>query len=90
VVEKDQIQTELYDETEQPLAANAVGENVRRLRRALAGSRYEIVKHPTLGYELIIADHPGATTTVHPEGGNFAGRPKAHRQGKVSVGTNQG
>jgi hypothetical protein len=25
VVEKDQIQTELYDETEQPLAANAVG-----------------------------------------------------------------
>jgi hypothetical protein len=36
------------------LAANAVRENVRRLRKALAGSRYEIVNHPTLGYELIV------------------------------------
>jgi hypothetical protein len=31
-------------------------ENVRRLRKVLAGSRYEIVNHPTLGYELIVAD----------------------------------
>jgi hypothetical protein len=43
---------------EQPLAANAVRENVRRLRRALTGSRYEIVNHPTLGYELIVTGVP--------------------------------
>ena len=54
VVDNDRIQAEIYDETEQPLAANAVRENVRRLRKALAGSRYEIVNHPTLGYELIV------------------------------------
>jgi DNA-binding response OmpR family regulator len=54
VVDNDQIQAELYDDAEQPLAANAVRENVRRLRKALAGSRYEVVNHPTLGYELIV------------------------------------
>jgi len=58
VVDNDRIQAELYDETEQPPAANAVRENVRRLRRVLAGSRYEIVNHPTLGYELIVRDVP--------------------------------
>jgi hypothetical protein len=58
VVDNDRIQTELYDETEQPVAANAVRENVRRLRKALAGSRYEIVNHPTIGYELIVVDGP--------------------------------
>ena len=50
VVDNDRIQAELYDAMEQPLAANAVRENVRRLRKVLAGSRYEIVNHPTLGY----------------------------------------
>jgi DNA-binding response OmpR family regulator len=58
VVDNDRIQAELYGETEQPLAANAVRENVRRLRKALAGSRYEIVNYPTLGYELIVSDVP--------------------------------
>ena len=58
MVDNDRIQAEIYDETEQPLAANAVRENVRRLRKALAGSRYEIVNHPTLGYELIVSDVP--------------------------------
>ena len=58
VVDNDRIQAELYDEMEQPPAANGVRENVRRLRRALAGSRYEIVNHPTLGYELIVSDVP--------------------------------
>jgi DNA-binding response OmpR family regulator len=67
VVDNDRIQAELYDETEQPLAANAVRENVRRLRRTLAGSRYEIVNHPTLGYELIVADGPGSGTAAHME-----------------------
>jgi hypothetical protein len=46
------------------MAANAVRENVRRLRKALAGSRYEIVNHPTLAYELIVADVPGAGMTA--------------------------
>ena len=66
VVDNDRIQAELYDDAmEQPLAANAVRENVRRLRKVLAGSRYEIVNHPTLGYELIVVDGPGAVTTAH-------------------------
>jgi DNA-binding response OmpR family regulator len=49
VVDNNRICAELYNEMERPVAANAVRENVRRLRRALAGSRYEIVNHPTLG-----------------------------------------
>jgi DNA-binding response OmpR family regulator len=61
VVDNDRIQAELYDDAmEQPLAPNAVRENVRRLRKVLAGSRYEIVNHPTLGYELIVTDESRA------------------------------
>ena len=58
VVDNDRICAELYDKTDQPLAANAARENVRRLRRALAGSRYEIINHSTFGYELILSDVP--------------------------------
>ena len=54
VVDNDRIQAELYNEVEQPLAVNAVRENMRRLRRVLAETRYEIVNHPTLGYELVV------------------------------------
>jgi DNA-binding response OmpR family regulator len=54
VIENDRLYAELYGDMEQPMAANAVRENVRRLRKALAGSRYEIVNHPTLGHELIV------------------------------------
>jgi DNA-binding response OmpR family regulator len=54
VVDNDRLHAELCREMEQPLVATVVKENVRRLRRALAGSRYEIVNHPTLGYELIV------------------------------------
>jgi DNA-binding response OmpR family regulator len=54
VVDNDRLHAELCHEMEHPLVANMVKENVRRLRRALAGSRYEIVNHPTLGYELIV------------------------------------
>jgi len=61
VVDNDRIQAELYNITEQPLAANAGRENVRRLRKALAGSRYEIINHPTFGYELIVADVAGSS-----------------------------
>ena len=56
VVENNRLHAELY---EQPMAANVVREHVRRLRKALAGSRYEIINHPTLGYELIVTDVPG-------------------------------
>ena len=55
VLDNDRLHVELYREMEQPLVANVVKENVRRLRKAMAGSRYEIVNHPTLGYELIIS-----------------------------------
>jgi DNA-binding response OmpR family regulator len=58
VVDNDQLHAELCREMEQPLVATVVKENVRRLRRALAGSNYEIVNHPTLGYELIVSHVP--------------------------------
>jgi DNA-binding winged helix-turn-helix (wHTH) protein len=54
VIENDRLYAELYGDVDQPMAANGVRENVRRLRKVLAGSRYEIVNHPTLGYELIV------------------------------------
>jgi hypothetical protein len=54
VVDNDRLHAELCHEMEQPLVATVVKENVRRLRKALAGSRYKIVNHPTLGYELIV------------------------------------
>jgi len=61
VVDNEQLHTELYpDYAEQHMAIHAIRENVRRLRKALARSRYEIVNHPTLGYELIVADSPGS------------------------------
>ena len=34
-----------------------------KLRKVLAGSRYQI-NHPTLGYELIVADVPATGTTA--------------------------
>jgi DNA-binding response OmpR family regulator len=64
VVDNDRIQAELYGDIEQPIAANVARENVRRLRKALSGSRYEIIDHPTLGYELIVTDVPRAATTA--------------------------
>jgi DNA-binding response OmpR family regulator len=69
VIDNDRICAELYDETELPVAANAARENVRRLRRALAGSRYEVVNHPTLGYELIVVDDAGGVTAAENLGG---------------------
>jgi DNA-binding response OmpR family regulator len=56
VVYNERLHAELYGSVDQPMAANVIRENVRRLRKVLAGSRYEIVNHPTLGYELIVAD----------------------------------
>jgi hypothetical protein len=53
---RNRLHAELYCDGEQPTAANAIRENVRRLRKALAGSRYEIVNYPRIGYELIVVD----------------------------------
>jgi hypothetical protein len=50
----------------EPKPANLIRENVRRLRTALAGSRYEIVNHPTIGYELIVADAASRSPRKRP------------------------
>ena len=60
VIDDDRLRAEIYCEMEQPVVAKMVKESVRRLRRLLVGSRYEIVNHPTLGYELIVTDVPAA------------------------------
>jgi DNA-binding response OmpR family regulator len=65
VVDNDRLHAELYRQIEQPIFGNVVKENVRRLRKVLAGSRYEIVNHPTLGYELIVTAVPGTGPTAH-------------------------
>ncbi len=65
VIENDRLYAELYGDIEQPMAAHPVRETVRRLRKVLAGSRYKIINHPTLGYELIVTDVPGSGTTAH-------------------------
>jgi hypothetical protein len=50
---------ELYrSDVEHPVVGNSIRENVRRLRKVLAGPRYEFVYHPILGYELIVAGSP--------------------------------
>jgi DNA-binding response OmpR family regulator len=56
VVDYDWLHAELYRDVDRPMACNVVRENVRRLRKVLAGSSYEILNHPTVGYELIIAN----------------------------------
>jgi hypothetical protein len=56
LVHIDQPDAKLYRDVEQPTARNPFREKVRQLRKVLAGSRYEIVTHPTLGCELIVAD----------------------------------
>ena len=76
VVDNDRICAELYEETELPVAANAARENVRRLRRALAGSRYEIVNHPTLGYELIVNARRRTRRYRYEKGSAVGGEPE--------------
>jgi hypothetical protein len=56
VVDNDRVQVELYDEPNSRCRRGPG--DVRRLRKAPAGSRYEIVNHPTFGYELIVGDVP--------------------------------
>jgi DNA-binding response OmpR family regulator len=55
VVDYDQLHAELHSDEEVPTSANLIRENIRRLRKVLAGSRYEIINHPTIGYEMIVA-----------------------------------
>jgi DNA-binding response OmpR family regulator len=66
VIENDRLYAELYGDMEQPKAAHAVRETVRRLRKVLAGSRYQIVNYRSLGYELIVADTSDASETAQP------------------------
>jgi hypothetical protein len=61
---------------EQPLVANVAKENVRRLRKALAGSRYEIVNHPTLGYELIVNARRRTRRYRYESNSSIAGEPE--------------
>jgi hypothetical protein len=65
VIENNRLYAELYGDIDRPMAANAVRENERRRRKVLTGSRNVIVNHPTIGYELIIADPPGTGTVAH-------------------------
>ena len=55
VVDYDRLHSELHRDGEIPTSPNVIRENVRRLRKVLAGSRYEIINHPTIGYELTVA-----------------------------------
>jgi DNA-binding response OmpR family regulator len=58
VVDYGRLLAELYPDGELPIVANSLRANVRRLRKALAGSRYSIVTPPTIGCELIVAISP--------------------------------
>jgi DNA-binding response OmpR family regulator len=71
VLDYNELHAELYGDAEQPAVINGIRENVRRLRKELAGSRYEIINHATIGYELIVADVP----EQHPETKRAAGEP---------------
>jgi DNA-binding response OmpR family regulator len=43
VVDNDRLLAELYRDMELPMAPNAIRQNVRRLRKVPAGSRFEII-----------------------------------------------
>jgi hypothetical protein len=60
----DRIHFELCKGQDRP-SAEPNREHMRLLRQVLAGSRYQIVNHRTLGYELILTD-ASTTATVAP------------------------
>jgi DNA-binding winged helix-turn-helix (wHTH) protein len=61
VVYTDRIRVQLYRRTRaRPGANNIIREHVRTLRRVLKRSRYLIENYRGIGYEMIIADIPGA------------------------------
>jgi DNA-binding winged helix-turn-helix (wHTH) protein len=63
VVCNDRIHTELSEGRDRP-SAELIREHMRQLRKALAGSRYQIVNYRSLGYELIVADNLDASATT--------------------------
>jgi hypothetical protein len=60
----DRIHVELCKGQDRP-SAEPYREQMRLLRQMLAASRYQIVNHRTLGYELILTD-ASTTATVAP------------------------
>jgi DNA-binding response OmpR family regulator len=70
VVSNDRIYVELSKGRDWS-SAEPIREKMRQLRKALAGSRHQIVNYRTLGYELIFADSSHASAMVaagHPRG----------------------
>jgi DNA-binding response OmpR family regulator len=55
VVYNDRIHAELSECRDRP-SAELIREHMRKLRKVLAGSRYQIVNYRSLGYELIVSD----------------------------------
>jgi DNA-binding response OmpR family regulator len=55
VVCNDQIHAALSNNRDHS-NAEPIREHMRQLRKALAGSRYQIVNYRKLGYELIVAE----------------------------------
>jgi DNA-binding response OmpR family regulator len=55
VVYNDRIHAEL-SESRDRLSAELIREQMRQLRKVLAGSKYQIVNYRSLGYELLVAD----------------------------------
>jgi DNA-binding response OmpR family regulator len=56
VVYTDRIHAKLYRGVRERPAPEIIREPMRRLRKALAGSRYEIANYRSIGYELTVAD----------------------------------
>jgi DNA-binding response OmpR family regulator len=71
VVSYDRIHVELFKGRDWS-SAEPFREHMRQLRKALAGSRYQIVNYHTLGYELIVANMSDAVVTARPPRGNSA------------------
>jgi DNA-binding winged helix-turn-helix (wHTH) protein len=65
VVYNDRIHAELSDGRDRP-SAELIREHMRKLRKVLAWSRYQIVNYRSLGYELIIADTPTPLSATEP------------------------
>jgi DNA-binding response OmpR family regulator len=65
VVYNDRIHAELSKGSDHP-SAHLITEHMRRLRKVLAGSRYQIANYRSLGYELIVLDALDAASVRRP------------------------
>ena len=66
VAYNERIQVELSEGRDHP-SAELIREHLRQLRRVLVGSRYQVLNHRSLGYELIAADPFEALAGPEPE-----------------------